>query len=234
VRFGLRSGMDVICEKPLVLNPWNLDALAELEHETGKRVWNILQLRHHPQIIALKEMVQQQAADKIFDVELTYITPRGQWYYASWKGDTAKSGGITTNIGIHLFDMLIWVFGAVQSSEVHLSTHGRVSGLLQLQRAKVRWFLSIESGLLPSLSANQAFRSLRLDGQDWDFSEGFTDLHTLSYQKVIALQGWPIHEVKAGIALAHQLRSTVPVRGHADQEHPLVQSPIASHPFLKN
>jgi len=230
-RYGLRSGADVICEKPLVLNPWNLDALLELELETGRKVWNLLQLRHHPQIVELKNLVQKESGEQVFDVELTYITPRGQWYHASWKGDPAKSGGIVTNIGIHLFDMLLWVFGKVQHAEIHLHTHGRATGFLQLEHARVRWFLSIEAETLPPhLPQNQAHRSLLLNGQAWDFSEGFTDLHTESYSTIMIGQGWSIADATPGIELTHQLRQIAP-KVNQDTAHPLAGLTPLPHPF---
>lgn len=229
-RYGLRCGADVICEKPLVLNPWNLEALQELEIETGRKVWNLLQLRHHPRIVELKNWVKKQPVEKVFDVELTYITPRGQWYHASWKGDPAKSGGIVTNIGIHLFDMLLWVFGEVQHTENHVYTHGRAAGFLQLERARVRWFLSIEAETLPTAN-NSAHRSLLLDGEAWDFSEGFTDLHTESYRHLIAGQGWSIADAAPGIELTHRLRQITP---NLDPEtaHRLAALAPLPHPFL--
>jgi len=235
-RYGLRCGADVICEKPLVLNPWNLEALQELEIETGRKVWNLLQLRHHPRIVELKKQVKAQPADQVADVELTYITPRGQWYHASWKGDPAKSGGIVTNIGIHLFDMLLWVFGKVQHVEIHVHTHGRAAGFLQLERARVRWFLSIEAEVMSNVQQGMsnvqgtAHRSLLLDGQPWDFSEGFTDLHTESYRHIIAGQGWGIEEAAPGIELTWQLRQMTPKINPASA-HRLAGLPPLPHPF---
>lgn len=237
-RYGLRYGTDVICEKPLVLHPRNLDALRELESETGHRVWNLLQLRHHPRIVALKKQVEAQPADKIFEVELTYVTPRGQWYHASWKGDPAKSGGIVTNIGIHLFDMLLWVFGKAQHIENHVQTHGRAAGFLQLERARVRWFLSIEAEVISNVqvtgtanSQSTAHRSLLLDGEPWDFSEGFTDLHTESYRHILTGQGWRIEDAAPGIELTWALRQNAPPVQNAANAHPLAQLPPLPHPF---
>ena len=146
MRFALRIGADAICEKPLVLNPWNLDALSELERESGKRIFNILQLRGHPSIIALREKIRQAPAGKKHAIDLTYITSRGNWYFASWKGDVSKSGGIATNIGVHFFDMLIWIFGDVQHHEVHHSDDRKMAGFLELEKADVRWFLSVGGG----------------------------------------------------------------------------------------
>ncbi|MEO6759940.1 MAG: Gfo/Idh/MocA family oxidoreductase [Saprospiraceae bacterium] len=233
VRYGLRYGADVICEKPLVLNPWNLEALRELEPESGRRIWTILQLRHHPHIIALKEQVEAADPQQIFEVDLTYITPRGNWYYSSWKGDESKSGGIITNIGIHLFDMLLWVFGPLQSAEVHLRNHGRAAGFLQLERARVRWFLSIEAATLPAGSpTNAAYRNLRLDGQDWGFSAGFTDLHTASYQAILKGRGFGLDAVLPAVDLAYRLRQENPV-GLPGVYHPLAELPLTKHPFQK-
>lgn len=234
-RYGLRYGTDVICEKPLVLHPRNLDALSELESETGHRVWNLLQLRHHPRIVELKKQMEAQPANQVADVELTYITPRGQWYHTSWKGDPAKSGGIVTNIGIHLFDMLLWVFGKAQHVEIHVHTHGRAAGFLQLERARVRWFLSIEAEIMPTSNsqrpiANAAFRSLLLDGQPWDFSEGFADLHTESYRHILAGQGWGIEESAPGIELTWQLRQMTS-NLNPEAAHPMAGLPPLPHPF---
>src|SRR5690606_34201138 len=181
IRFALRHGADAICEKPLVLNPWNVDALEEIEKETGKRIYTILQLRLHPSIIALKQRVEKEPRDKIHDIDLAYITSRGNWYMISWKGDESKSGGVATNIGIHFFDMLIWIFGPVRRLEVHASTGDMVAGYLELERARVRWFLSINAAHLPDDVARQGkrtYRSITMGSEEIEFSEGFTDLHT--------------------------------------------------------
>ena len=172
IRFGLRVGADVICEKPLVLNPWNLEALAEIEKETGRKVYNILQLRLHPSIIALKKKISDGPSDKIYSLDLTYITSRGNWYYTSWKGDVSKSGGIATNIGVHFYDMLTWVFGEVKENIVHVASHDRVSGLLYLEKATVRYFLSINEETLPSEvrnSGKRTYRLLEMDGEEIEF-----------------------------------------------------------------
>jgi len=173
IKAALRWNADAICEKPLVLNPWNLDSLERLEKETGKRVWNILQLRLHPSIIALKKKIESSPKDVIHDIDLTYITARGLWYYASWKGDVSKSGGVATNIGIHFFDMLTWIFGAVKKNTVQLNSHDRAAGFLQLEKANVRWFLSINAATLPdSIKAKgqTTYRSIEVDGQELEFS----------------------------------------------------------------
>jgi UDP-N-acetyl-2-amino-2-deoxyglucuronate dehydrogenase len=209
IRFGLRHGADVICEKPLVLNPWNVDALAEIEEETGGRVYTILQLRIHPSVIALREMVAASPADKRFDVALRYITSRGKWYHYSWKGVIEKSGGIATNIGVHFFDMLTWVFGPVRSSTVEMHTNETAAGRLELERADVDWRLSIDESELPeSARANgsRTYRSTLIDGQEFDFSDGFTDLHTKCYEGVLSGGGFGLSEVRPVIELVHAIR----------------------------
>jgi UDP-N-acetyl-2-amino-2-deoxyglucuronate dehydrogenase len=210
IRFGLRHGADVICEKPLVLNPWNVDALAEIEKETGRRVFTVLQLRLHPSVIALKEMVSQAAQNKRFDVDLQYITTRGNWYNFSWKGDITKSGGIATNIGIHFFDMLTWVFGDVLENRVEYHLNNKAAGFLKLERADVNWFLSIDENDLPQSAKAQAkrtFRSTLINGEHFEFSDGFADLHTLCYQKIINGEGFGLQEARKAIELAHQIRN---------------------------
>lgn len=209
-RYGLRYGANVICEKPLVLNPWNADALAEMEQETGRRVFTILQLRHHPRILDLRAFVAQQPQDRRFEVELRYVTSRGPWYHASWKGDAAKSGGISTNIGIHFFDMLLWVFGPMSSLHMHHRSADREAGLLELEKATVNWSLSISPDDLPKELREKGvrtFRSLRIGGQEWEFSEGFADLHTESYKEILAGRGWPLKAARPGIELAHTIRT---------------------------
>ncbi len=231
IRFGLRNGAHVICEKPLVLNPWNAEALLENEAETGKKVSTILQLRLHPALIALKEKVDR--SDAQHEVDLTYITSRGNWYYTSWKGDMQKSGGIATNIGIHFFDMLIWIFGPVKENVVHLHTHDRAAGLLQLEKARVRWFLSINVDTLPEQARVQnkrTFRSITLDGEEVEFSEGFTDLHTRSYEEILAGRGFGIQTILPAIQLAHTIRTAVPI-GLKDHFHPMAVLPLSQHPL---
>ena len=210
IRFALRHGANAICEKPLVLNPWNVDALAEIEKETGKKVFNILQLRHHPAIIALREKVKNGPADKIYDVDLTYMTSRGNWYHISWKGDESKSGGITTNIGIHFFDMLIWVFGAVKGLEVFSLTEDTATGQIELERARVKWKLSIDYMSIPEevrAKGKRTFRSLTMDGEEIEFSDGFTELHTKSYQAILNGNGFGLEEARPSISLAYQIRN---------------------------
>ncbi|MGI9160403.1 MAG: Gfo/Idh/MocA family oxidoreductase [Saprospiraceae bacterium] len=234
-RYGLRQGLDVICEKPLVLNPWNLDSLAELERESGKKVYTILQLRLHPAVQALKKTIENSPVTDRYEIDLTYITARGKWYYASWKGDTAKSGGISTNIGIHLFDMLQWIFGPVRSIELQLRSHDREAGILELERARVRWFLSIENATLPEAvreAGKHSYRALRLNGQEWEFSEGFTDLHSASYREILEGGGFGIEQARPAIVLAHEIR-TAPISADWHDAHPFIHLPLRAHPFFE-
>lgn len=210
IRFALRHRADAICEKPLVLSPWNVDALAEIEKETGKRVFTILQLRLHPSIIALREKILNGPKDKIYDVDLNYITSRGNWYQISWKGDVSKSGGVATNIGIHFFDMLIWVFGSVKKNNVKELNEDSASGYLELERARVNWMLSINADHLPTeakAKGKRTYRSLKLEDQEIEFSEGFTDLHTLSYQEILKGNGFGLEDARPSIELAHEIRN---------------------------
>jgi len=234
IKSALRWGADAICEKPLVLNPWNLDTLERLEKETGKRVWNILQLRLHPSIIALKEKIENSPASTIHEVDLTYITARGLWYYASWKGDVSKSGGIATNIGIHFFDMLTWIFGAVKSNSVQLHSHDRAAGVLELEKANVKWFLSINGDTLPKEVKERGqttYRSITVDNQEIEFSKGFTDLHTESYKQIIAGNGFGIEEARTSINIVHDIRNQKPT-GLVGDYHPLAALELSKHPFL--
>jgi len=211
IRFGLRIGADVICEKPIVLNPWNIDALMEIENETGRKVHTILQLRLHPAIIALREKVRSEKSNTKHKIKLHYITSRGHWYHISWKGDIQKSGGIATNIGVHFFDMLMWIFGDVQENLVH--THGAetASGNLILENAEVEWLLSIDANNLPAevvQAGKRTFRSMTIDGEAFEFSEGFTELHTISYQQILAGNGFPLAETRKAIQLVHDIRNS--------------------------
>ena len=209
IRFGLRIGASVICEKPVVLNPWNIEALMEIEKETGGEVFTILQLRLHPAIIALKEKIAAAPADKKYIVNLQYITSRGHWYHTSWKGDIEKSGGIATNIGVHFFDMLLWVFGAVKENRVTEHTSQTASGQLELERANVNWMLSIDANTLPDeakAAGKRTFRTLTIDGEGFEFSDGFTELHTKSYDEILNGNGFRIKETKAAIELVHEIR----------------------------
>jgi UDP-N-acetyl-2-amino-2-deoxyglucuronate dehydrogenase len=233
IRFGLRIDADVICEKPLVLNPWNIDALHEIERENGKKVYNILQLRLHPSIIALKERIKNGPKDKIYDIDLAYITSRGHWYYTSWKGDVSKSGGIATNIGVHFYDMLTWVFGEVKNNVVHLHTHDRASGYLELERARVRWFLSINAETLPDEvkeKGGRTYRSLTIEGEEIEFTQGFTELHLQSYQKILQGEGFGLEEARPSIHLVHEIRHMNPV-GLRGDFHPLAKGKLTKHPF---
>lgn len=235
IRFGLRNDTDVICEKPLVLNPWNVDGLREIERETGRRVYTILQLRLHPALQKLKRYVDASPKDKVFDVDLTYITSRGRWYYASWKGNIEKSGGIATNIGIHFFDMLHWIFGEVLENRVYIHTHDRACGFLRLEKARVNWFLSINYDVLAQAlqptNGQRTFRSITVEGREVEFSEGFTDLHTLSYQKILEGQGFSLDEAAQAVELAYQIRTAQPVGLNGEYYHPFAKLPLAPHPF---
>ena len=233
IRFGLRQGADVICEKPLVLNPWNIDALQEIEQEYSGKTYSILQLRLHPAIQALKQKVEQAPKDKIFDVDLSYISARGHWYFSSWKGDLSKSGGIATNIGIHFFDMLIWIFGSVKNNQVHLHSFDRAAGFLELERARVRWFMSVDENSLPSVvlqSGKKVYRSLNIEGEEFEFSDGFTDLHTLSYKQILEGKGFTLQDARPSIELAHQIRYATPL-GLVGEYHPMASLPQRKHPF---
>lgn len=226
IRFALRHKADAICEKPIVLNPWNIDALQEIEKETGKKIYNILQLRHHPRIIELREKMLSLPADKKHDIDLTYITSRGHWYDVSWKGDINKSGGIATNIGVHFFDMLGWIFGKVQSNTVHLLEKNKAAGLLELENARVRWFLSIDYEDVPQAEkekGKRTFRSIRVDGGEIEFSEGFTDLHTVTYRNILSGNGYGIEDARQSIETVYLIRnaSTTPIKG---DYHPLIKT----------
>ncbi|MGD9807406.1 MAG: Gfo/Idh/MocA family oxidoreductase [Deferribacterales bacterium] len=221
IRFALRAGADAICEKPLVATPWHLEALEEIEKEYGKKINNILQLRLHPSIIAIKEKFSGKQ-DKKLDVDLTYITSRGHWYDVSWKGDENKSGGVATNIGIHFFDMLIWIFGGVQENIVHMSEARKAAGFLELENARVRWFLSVDSNDLPKEATDKdqrTYRSITIAGEEIEFSGGFTDLHTLSYQEIIAGKGFGLADAKPSIDTVFNIRNTIPV-GRRGDFHP--------------
>jgi UDP-N-acetyl-2-amino-2-deoxyglucuronate dehydrogenase len=234
IRFGLRSDADVICEKPLVLNPWNIDALQEIERESGYKIYTILQLRLHDSIRALKARVDAGPADKVYDFDLTYQTSRGQWYYSSWKGDISRSGGIATNIGVHFFDMLGWVFGKVKTNIVHVHTHDRAAGLLEFDRARIRWFLSIAYDTLPEevrAQGKRTFRSMQVDGEDIEFSDGFTELHTTSYQDILKGGGYGIDASRQAIEIVHDIRTRTPA-GLIGDYHPFAALPQRKHPFL--
>jgi len=225
IRLALRVGAHVICEKPLVINPWNLDALQDLERETGRRVNTVLQLRLHPQLIALRETLVSAGTADPHEVCLTYVTARGSWYDVSWKGSEERSGGLVTNIGIHFFDLLIWLFGRVVGCEVHLRDPRRLSGYLQLERARVRWFLSSDARDLPFApepGVKTTFRSITVDGHEIEFSEGFTDLHTRVYEASLAGRGFGIDDSRPSIELSYRIRQTAPVL-IAEHLHPMLQ-----------
>lgn len=233
IRFGLRYGAEVICEKPVVLNPWNLDALQEIEKETGRKINNILQLRLHKHIVALKEKVDSSSKDKKFDLDLTYQTSRGNWYYTSWKGDLQKSGGIATNIGVHFFDILGWIFGTLQENVVHLHTHDRAAGYLEFEKGRVRWFLSIDYKLLPDQVKEQGkrtYRSIVLDGEEIEFSEGFHALHTSSYMHILQGKGFDLEHCRPAIETVYEIRHAQP-RGLQGDFHPYAKLPLSKHPF---
>ena len=222
IRLALRVGADALCEKPLVLNPWNLDALAELERDHGRRVWTVLQLRTHPALAALRERLA--ANPRRAAVRLTYVAPRGRWYRYSWKGDANKSGGVTTNIGVHLFDLLLWLFGPVEGRAVHLHEAERAAGRLALARADVEWFLSVDAADRPADAPGPgpAYRAMVVDGQDVEFSSGFEDLHTRVYERTLAGDGFGIDEARPSIELVHALRQATATGGPA---HPFVAGP---------
>lgn len=233
MRFGLRLGADVICEKPLVLNPWNIDALQEIELETNKKVNTILQLRLHPKVQELRKKIQSENAPQKYEVDLVYITSRGKWYFTSWKGDLQKSGGIATNIGVHFYDLLGWLFGKVQQNIVHIQQHDRVAGYLEYEQARVRYFLSINEHTLPKElldAGKKTFRSLQIGGEEFEFSEGFGDLHTVSYQEILNGNGFGLNESKQSIETVHNIRNAQPV-GLVGDYHPFASKPLSRHPF---
>jgi len=233
IRYGLRMGADVISEKPLVLNPWNIDALKDVEKETGGTLNNILQLRLHDSIKALKAKVESGPKDKVYDVDLTYITSRGSWYHTSWKGDVRKSGGIATNIGVHFYDMLQWVFGSVKKNIVHVSSHDRVSGYLEFDKARVRYFLSINENTIPTEireAGKKTYRLLEMDGEEVEFSDGFTELHTDSYRQILNGNGFGLDEVRPCIEIVHDIRHASPI-GLKGEYHPFAKLALEEHPF---
>jgi len=228
IRFALRNRAHAICEKPLVLNPWNIDALQEMVNETGKQVFNILQLRKHPSIIELKKKIKEGPAGEIYDIDLTYITSRGHWYFISWKGDVEKSGGIATNIGVHFFDILIWIFGDVKENIVHISKNDKAAGYLVLEKARVRWFLSIDYKDIPDdikQKGKRTYRSITLDGKEIEFSDGFTDLHTNSYREILSGNGFQLEEARKSIEVVYTIRNSIPI-GLKGNYHPLCKKNI--------
>ncbi|MCK1438329.1 MULTISPECIES: Gfo/Idh/MocA family oxidoreductase [Bradyrhizobium] len=221
-RFALRYGSNVICEKPLVLNPEDIDGLAAVETESGKKIFTILQLRLHDAILAVKRRVESEK--RRYQVDLCYITSRGQWYHESWKGDDRKSGGVATNIGVHFFDMLSFIFGGVKSNEVHLREASRAAGFLECERADVRWFLSIDANdLPPSLGSKRTYRSIKMDGDEIEFSEGFTELHNRSYEEIVAGRGFTLEDVRPSIEVVTQIRH-LPIKLRPDRAHALLKA----------
>lgn len=224
MRFALRAGADAICEKPLVLNPWNIDALKGLEGETGKKIHTILQLRLHPSIIALKHQVANSPCSKKFDVDLTYVTSRGQWYQQSWKGDDKKSGGISTNIGVHFYDMLHFVFGDLQENKVHFNSPTKAAGYLEYERARVRWFLSVDVNDVPDEvrgTGQRTYRAITVGEEPIEFSDGFTDLHTISYREILAGKGFGLEENRVAIETVADIRNAE-LSGLTGDYHPFV------------
>jgi len=224
IRFALRNHAHAICEKPLVLNSWNLDALSELEQEGSRRIYALLQLRVHPAIVALRERYRD--APGITEVDVAYITSRGRWYHRSWKGDVSKSGGIATNIGVHFFDMLGWIFGEQRESEVHVHRPDCAAGLLHLERARVRWFLSVNEEHLPEeprRNGQRTYRSITMGGEEVEFSERMTDLHTESYREILAGRGFGVKDARQSIEIAQGIRNATPVRA-PDRQHPFCAS----------
>jgi UDP-N-acetyl-2-amino-2-deoxyglucuronate dehydrogenase len=223
VRLALRNGADALCEKPLVISPWNLDGLEALERETGHTVYTVLQLRVHPALIALKERLDAAPSVR-HSVDLSYVTSRGPWYDISWKGSPEHSGGVATNIGIHFFDLLQWLFGDVRRSEVHMRQSRRCSGVVELTRADARWFLSVEAAdlsFVPDRGAKTTHRSIRIDGEEIEFSEGFTDLHTRVYERTLGGEGFRITDARPSIELVHRINT-----------EPTVASPSTAHPWV--
>lgn len=223
---GLRLGCDVICEKPLVPTPDLLNELVKIENETGKKVFNILQLRHHDAIIKLRNKVQASKNDKKFDVELTYITSRGNWYMESWKGDPRKSFGVATNIGVHFYDMLHFIFGKLQRNVLHYADPAKAAGFLEYERARVRWFLSIDANDLPDSvkGKKSTYRNIDISGEQLEFSEGFTDLHTISYQEILAGRGYGLEDARHCIETVDVIRNSMPIQDTLGEAHPFVSN----------
>jgi UDP-N-acetyl-2-amino-2-deoxyglucuronate dehydrogenase len=225
IRFALRHQAEAICEKPIVLNPWNIDALQEIENETGRKIYTVLQLRLHPKILELREKIKNGPKGKIYDIDMTYVTSRGNWYSISWKGDIQKSGGVATNIGIHFFDMLSWIFGNTRKNIVHVSEPNKAAGYLELENARVRWFLSLDYNDIPVTlreSGKRTFRSITVNGEDIEFSEGFADLHTMTYKEILAGRGFGLKEARPSVETVYTIRNSKPVALQGDY-----------HPFLK-
>jgi UDP-N-acetyl-2-amino-2-deoxyglucuronate dehydrogenase len=225
IRFALRHQAEAICEKPIVLNPWNIDALQEIENETGRKIYTVLQLRLHPKILELREKIKNGPKGKIYDIDMTYVTSRGNWYSISWKGDIQKSGGVATNIGIHFFDMLSWIFGNTRKNIVHVSEPNKAAGYLELENARVRWFLSLDYNDIPDAckkAGKRTYRSITVNSEEIEFSEGFADLHTLTYKEILAGRGFGLKEARQSVETAYTIRNSKPVGLQGDY-----------HPFLK-
>jgi UDP-N-acetyl-2-amino-2-deoxyglucuronate dehydrogenase len=226
IRFALRHHADAICEKPIVLNPWNVDALQEIEDETGRRIYTVLQLRLHPRIIELRNRIMNGPKDKVYNIDLTYITSRGNWYFISWKGDLQKSGGVATNIGIHFFDMLGWIFGKTTRNIVHVSEPSKAAGYLELENARVRWFLSVDYNDLPATvkeKGKRTYRSISVDGEEIEFSEGFGELHTQTYREILAGNGFGLNDARQSVSTAFTIRNSKPV-GLIGEYHPILKA----------
>jgi UDP-N-acetyl-2-amino-2-deoxyglucuronate dehydrogenase len=226
IRFALRHQAEAICEKPIVLNPWNIDALQEIENETGRKIYTVLQLRLHPKILELREKIRNGPKDKIYDIDMTYVTSRGNWYSISWKGDIQKSGGVATNIGIHFFDLLSWIFGNARKNIVHISEPHKAAGYLELENARVRWFLSLDYNDIPAFvkkTGRRTFRSITVNGEEIEFSEGFADLHTLTYREILAGRGFGLKEARQSVETAFTIRNSKPVGLQGDY-HPILKT----------
>jgi UDP-N-acetyl-2-amino-2-deoxyglucuronate dehydrogenase len=226
IRFALRHHAEAICEKPIVLNPWNIEALQEIENETGHKIYTVLQLRLHPKIKELHDKIRNGPKGKVYDVDLSYVTSRGNWYSISWKGDIQKSGGVATNIGIHFFDMLSWIFGNAKKNIVHLSEPNKAAGYLELENARVRWFLSLDYNDIPykvKITDRRTFRSVTVDGEELEFSEGFTDLHTDTYREILAGRGFGLKDASQSVETAYTIRNTNPV-GLKGDYHPMLKT----------
>lgn len=225
IRFALRHQAEAICEKPIVLNPWNIDALQEIENETGHNIYTVLQLRLHPKILELRDKIINGPKGKKYDIDMTYVTSRGNWYSISWKGDVQKSGGVATNIGIHFFDMLTWIFGETKELIVHYSEPHKAAGFLELENARVRWFLSIDYNDIPQTvreTGQRTYRSITVNGEEIEFSEGFADLHTMTYKEILAGRGFGLNDARHSVETAYTIRNSSPVGLKGDY-----------HPFLK-
>jgi UDP-N-acetyl-2-amino-2-deoxyglucuronate dehydrogenase len=225
IRFALRHQAEAICEKPIVLNPWNIDALQEIENETGHKIYTVLQLRLHPKIMELREKIKNGPKGKVYDIDMTYITSRGNWYSISWKGDIQKSGGVATNIGIHFFDMLCWIFGDTRKNVVNYSGPYKAAGYLELENARVRWFLSVNYDDIPDAikqTGIRTFRSITVDGEEIEFSEGFTELHTATYKEILAGRGFGLQDARQSVETAFTIRNSSPV-GLKGDYHPLLK-----------